>query len=393
MSTGGFGRTGNFASTHRGGVAIFDVSGFGDPAYLGTYVPPCDNPQGGCSFRIRDVEIHDGIAYFSSDRSSSLNGGVFVADLRPDPANPTHLAHLNSPGFAGLDDVHEIALDVVAPDDVFLYATDASNPGTTTVYDVSDPRTSIVKSADITGAATHGVFAQDGVMYGSGFSGVSVFDVSNVGAGTTPALGQFNTAGGFAHSAWPDSFVDDTGQTRNVLYVAHEQGGTHLQVWDVTAVVQGANPSGAQLIATVTNAHLAATQGTGPVTNVHNLFLVDDVLFTSWTAAGMVVLDVSDPRFPQVLDTFDTNSTGTQSNFNGDFGVNAAIGFDRVLIADRATGLWVVDVSHVVPAPSTGWLVVVVCWAGWGGGVGRTRTSAFPRGADSEEVERGTTNE
>ncbi len=76
-STGGFGRTGNFTSTHQGGVVIFDVTDFGDPHYLGTYLPPCDTS--GCSYLIRDVEIHDGIGYFASDRSTSKNGGVFVA--------------------------------------------------------------------------------------------------------------------------------------------------------------------------------------------------------------------------------------------------------------------------------------------------------------------------
>ena len=101
----------------------------------------------------------------------------------------------------------------------------------------------------------------------------------------------------------------------------------------------------------MTNVHLESTQGTGAVTNVHNVFLVDDTLFTSWTAAGMVVLDVSDPTAPQVIDTFDTNIVEGSSNFVGAFGVNAAIGMDRVLISDRATGLWVVDVSRIVPEP------------------------------------------
>ncbi len=354
VSTGGFGRTGNFTATHSGGVAIFDVTEFGDPHYLSTYVPPCDARR--CDYLIRDVEIHDGIGYFSSDRGSAKNGGVFVADLRPDPANPTHLAHLNSTNFSGLNDVHEIGLDPVSASEAFLYANDNSGSGRVSVYDVSDPRTSVTRVADFSGFGTHGVFVEDDVLYVPGTSTVTILDVSDVGNGNIRMLGQFNTPGGFTHSSLPDKYVNGSGQLRNVLYVAHENGGTELQVYDVTDVISGANPSGGQLIATVTNTHLRNTQGTGPVTNPHNFFLVGDVLFSSWTAAGMVVMDVTNPESPLVIDTFDTNTTQTGSFFEGDFGVNAAIGFDRVLISDRATGLWVVDVSQIIPEPSSPFL-------------------------------------
>ncbi len=164
---------------------------------------------------------------------------------------------------------------------------------------------------------------------------------------------------GGTHGSWPDSYVNSSGQTRNVIYVAHENGGTELQVYDVTDVLSGTNPSGGQLISTVTNTHLESTNGTGPVTNPHNLFLVDNHLFSSWTAAGMVVMDVSNPESPLVVDSFDTNTIQTGSFFEGDFGVNAAIGLDRVLIADRAAGLWVVDVSQIVPEPSTALILLV----------------------------------
>ena len=66
----------------------------------------------------------------------------------------------------------------------------------------------------------------------------------------------------------------------------------------------------------------------------------------------MVVLDVSNPAAPRVVDTFDTTNVETTSNFAGNFGVNPSLGLDRILLSDRANGLWVVDVSGVVPEPS-----------------------------------------
>ncbi len=371
VSTGGFERRGNFMGLHRGGVAIFDVTQEGDPEYYGTFRPECTGVA--CSFLIRDVEVHDGIAYFSSDRGAAHNGGVFVVDLRTDPTNPAQLAHLNSTNLSGLNAVHEIGLDVVGPGEAYLYANDSVNGnGRISVYDIGDPRgRGISLLADIPQTPTHGVFADNGVLYVAANNTVTIFDVSDIGNGNFAELGQFPTPGGFTHSSWPDSYVNDIGETRKVIYLAHEQNGTDLQVWDVTEVVSGTDPTGAFQLARVTNLDLEMTQGTGQVTNSHNVFLVDDLLYTSWTVGGMVVFDVSNPADPRVIDTYDTNIVETVSNFAGAFGVNAALGPDRVLISDRATGLWVVDVSSVVPEPST--MVLVCLLIGMGTAIVRRR--------------------
>jgi hypothetical protein len=348
VTTGGFGRRGNFIATHRGGIAIFDVTDPDDPDYYGTYRPDC---KATCGFLTRDVEIHDGVAYVSSDRGANPSGGVFALDVRTDPTNPTQLAHLNDANIGGLNAVHEIGLDVVSDSEAYLYVNNSNQNGRVDVYDISNPRSAISKVAQIDGVSTHGVFAEDGVLYVAGDNDVTLFDVSDVGNGNIKQLGGFLAPGGFTHGSWPDTYVNSSGETRTVLYVTHEASGTDLQVWDVTEIVHGSGTEAMQ-ITSVTNVDLEMAQGTGQITNVHNLFLVGDTLFTSWTVAGMVVFDVSDPENPTVIDTFDTNEVETNSNFAGAFGVNASLGLDRVLISDRANGLWVVDVSHVVPEPS-----------------------------------------
>ncbi|MEM8678050.1 MAG: PEP-CTERM sorting domain-containing protein, partial [Planctomycetota bacterium] len=375
VSTGGFGRTGGFVNEHSGGVAIFDVTADDNPTYLGTYQPPCERPSGDCFFLIRDIEIHDGVGYFSSDNGSRFNGGVFTVDLRANPEQPPLLAHLNSFNNQGLNAVHEIGLDVVSDTEAYLYANDSVNSGRVSVYDISNPRTSIDRTAQLFNVSTHGVYADEGVLYVAGDNTVTLFDVSDVGNGNIPEIGQFGAPGGFTHSSWPDRYVNDMGETRDVLYVTHEQDGTDLQVWDVTDILSGTDPNGAFQIAAVSNVDLAMEQGVGFATNVHNVFLVDDLLFTSWTAAGMVVLDVSDPENPVVIDTYDTNVVEADSNFIGAFGVNASLGMDRVLISDRANGLWVVDVSGVVPEPrGMLGLVAGLLWA-WSRGRRRRQTA------------------
>ena len=215
-----------------------------------------------------------------------------------DPLNPPLVAHLNEADFGSQNAVHEIGLDVVGPGEAYLYVNNSVVNGRVDVLSVGDARDGIHHVATIDGISTHGVFAQDDFLYVAGEQTVTVFDVSDVGNGNAPLQGMFNAPGGFTHSSWPDTYVAANGQTRHVLYVTHESSGTDLQVWDVTEVLNGTDPAGAQLITSVTNLDLETTQGTGPVTNVHNLFLVGDTLFTSWTAAGMVVIDVSDPTRP-----------------------------------------------------------------------------------------------
>jgi hypothetical protein len=351
VTTGGFRRRGGFLSDHFGGVAAFDVTSTGDPEYYGTFHPDCALPT--CSFLIRDAEIYDGVGFFSSNRAVEENGGVFVFDLRSNPTAPVQINHLNQLNHGGLTDIHEIGLDVVGPGEAYLYVIDSQTDGRVSVYDVSNARSEITKVADINGVSTHGAFAQNGVLYVAGDDRVTMYDVSDVGAGNVNELGSFLTPGGFTHSAWSDSYVNKAGESRDVIYLTHEENGTDLQVWDVTGMTQPNSQLPVEMIASISNEHLAATQGTGDITNLHNVFLVGDILFTSWTVGGMVVFNVADPANPLVIDTFDTNPVETDSNFAGAFGVNAAIGMDRVLISDRATGLWVVDVANLVPEPSS----------------------------------------
>lgn len=351
VTTGGFSQRDGFMEQHEGGIAIFDVTADADPEYYGTILPACTVAS--CSFLFRDAEIHDGVGYFSSDRGVGTSGGVVAYDLRTDPTNPTQIAHLNRRNNQGLNAVHEIGLDVVGPGEAYLYVNDSQNSGRISVYDVGDARAGVSKVADIFGVTTHGVIAEDGILYVTADTRVTIFDVSDIGNGNFTQLGQFFAPGGFTHSAWPDTYVNAAGQQRNVLYVTHEADGTNLQIWDVTDTINQTTPDDAELITTVSNVDLATQQGTGNVTNVHNVFLVEDTLFTSWTVGGMVVLDVADPENPQVIDTFDTTPVEGSSNFAGAFGVNPSLGLDRVLISDRATGLWVVDTTTVIPEPST----------------------------------------
>ena len=60
------------------GMAIFDITDFTDPVLVGAYG----------SARFRDVEVHDGIGYFSG------SSATHIVDLRTHPVNPHLLQHV-----------------------------------------------------------------------------------------------------------------------------------------------------------------------------------------------------------------------------------------------------------------------------------------------------------
>ena len=62
----------------------------------------------------------------------------------------------------------------------------------------------------------------------------------------------------------------------------------------------------------------------------------------------MALFDIVNPSIPVLIGTFDTEATNSGANFNGNFGVYPGLGIDRVLISDRSTGLWIIDVTNVV---------------------------------------------
>ncbi len=296
------------------GMAIFDVTDLTNPSHLGTY--------GSAVFR--DVEVHDGIGYFSGSSTTH------IVDLRADPVNP--------PLLKTVEGSHEFNVDNTATGR-FLYLDNFS--GLVRIYDITTPRTpaSIVLKTTLITKGGHSVFAQDGRAYVANVRAreIGVYDVTDIQNGIVSVLTEFATGGGSTHSSWPAGDGD-------YLYVAHEAGGTDLRVFDLS----GTRIEDDNVVEIRSSRFPNTALGAGFVGNVHNLFVVGDLLFTSWTEAGMALFDIVNPSVPVLIGTFDTEATNSGANFNGAFGVYPGLGLDRILISDRSTGLWIIDVTNVV---------------------------------------------
>ena len=86
--------------------------------------------------------------------------------------------------------------------------------------------------------------------------------------------------------------------------------------------------------------------------SAHNVFVLGDRLYISYYVYGLQVLDISDPGNLHLAAYFDTFDMETESIYNGAWGTYPFFGSDNVIISDRRTGLYVVDVindgSHTI---------------------------------------------
>ena len=299
------------------GIVVFDMTDPTQPIVAGSYAP---SGEGG--LQLRDVEVYDGIGYFSSNDG----GGVHIVDVRANPIDPPLLKRVTS-ADGGTNGVHRLNVDVT-DNGTFLYEAGSGNG--VAVFDVTSPRnpSSIVKLAHMNDSA-HDALAKDGRLYISRGSTLTMYDVTDIKNGNAMLLTRFNSGSG-THSSYPS-------ENDEYLYVGHEGGTRDLRVYDLRDLDNVREVGSSRM----TNDELNA----GSLSNVHNQFVFGDFLFNAWSEAGLTVHDITDPRRPVLVGTFDTDSTHTDSSFEGAFGVYPGLGLDRILVADRGSGLWIVDGS------------------------------------------------
>lgn len=345
---------GNIAvmGTYSGrGVYVFDISNPDNPV-LAKWYNPAPTQQ------FLEAVIVNHIGYFGSGIG---NEGVHIVDLA-DPYNPVLLSKVTATNGGGYNVIHEILVS-----GNFLYETDSRTP-TVKVINISNPAAPTFVRNIVTSDLLfiHAVHIANGRLFTSGWGDWSNFDVatgkteiwdiSNV-ASAAPLMGTVNT-GNRAHSSW-------TSTDGNYLYSCRELLDGDLRVYNVT------NPAAPTLVKSI---H-AADLGLNAICP-HNPVVMGNLLFVAWYQAGLQVFDISDPANPVRIGQYDTfpgafNKTeameklsaepmagvcGTDSllralpgTFDGNWAVFPFLGLNKVLLADLATGLYIVDVTPVLP--------------------------------------------
>ena len=319
---------GNFAylASYAGtGVMIIDISNPGAPVLAGFY-----DPENGAQFK--DVVVLDGIGYCSSDDGR----GVFIADFK-DPKNPRTLFNI-TPNQNGFASVHELYVS-----DGLLFEADSRRPSIK-VFDVANPAQPVfVRDVATTDTIfIHNMFALQGRLYTSGWSGrTDIYDIRNIRTQSPPLLGTI-LSGGASHSSW----VSNDGR---LLASCRETPNGDVQLFDI------ANPANPQRLATI-NAQTMGLNWERDAYTPHNPVIVGNLLFVSWYQAGTALFDISNPSQPELIaryDTFPGPVACPIDCYGGNWGVYPLLGLDRVLLSDLDGGLLIVDYSAVGKGPKT----------------------------------------
>jgi choice-of-anchor B domain-containing protein len=130
-----------------------------------------------------------------------------------------------------------------------------------------------------------------------------------------------------AHSCW----VSEDGET---VFTGSETTGGHIMSWDVSDL------SNVEFL----DEWLPED---GENWSAHNVFVLGDRLYISYYVYGLQVLNISDPSNLELAAFYDTFDQDTQSIYNGAWGAYPFFGSENVIISDRRTGLYVVDVEGV----------------------------------------------
>ena len=238
------------------------------------------------------INEDSGFAYICGSFDGRSDGGLFVLDLNPDPVNPT---------YAG------------AWRDAY-------------VHDVQ-----VVTYKQGPNAGREIAFASSG-LEGRGSPRLRIIGVSIKTNLWTISTADYPFAA-FAHQAWLSEdkqrlFLNDEFDERNAGIP------TSTKVFDVSDLE---------------NPRYLSEISTGLPSTDHNLMVVGDILFEANYTSGLRILSISEETFGEELGYFDTFPASDEVGFAGAWGVYAKFPSGTVIVSDIASGLFMLDVSQLVP--------------------------------------------
>lgn len=279
--------------TSDGGLYVIDVT---DPA----------NPT--LTATLEEAEAHDVVVWSNYAYTVTGHGGEgdlgVVYDLA-DPTNPVPVGTFPS------------GHNLFVSDRGYMYSAQPGVGAYDLVPDPTDPAPIWRDGSD----RGHDVTVVDDVLLDfHGFDGTRLYDASDPFSPASLQVLESDSVR-FHHSGW----VSDDGR---YLYINDElpsnlNRNPDITVWDLAA---------GEMIATFRDT----------LSTVHNSYVVCDRLVVAYYAKGLVLLDVSDPSDPTLLDAYDTDSEAVgEGLFLGAWGAFPYTRSGNVLVSDVRKGLYI----------------------------------------------------
>jgi hypothetical protein len=271
-----------------------------------------------------DVQLKGTTLYVAQELgvgSEEVLPGVSIFDVT-DPAMPREIGTLDrTDGDPSLESCHNVW---PPPDRELLFCASTSTGEivilSTGEQDGTPAAPVVLASIDPPAGRAHDMFARGDRLYSAWLDGgFTVHDISDPSA---PALlGSARYTGAISHNVWPNSAGD-------ILVSTDEIDGGHIRIWDAE------DPEAITQIGEFQPA---------PASIVHDVEVVDDVMYIAHYTAGLVIADLADPRAPRQLaaaDFYDEpEGSGPLDSFAGAWGVEARP--PLVYVSGMESGLWI----------------------------------------------------
>ena len=313
------------------GTYIIDISTTPSTPQLVSFVPGSESSH-------RDIKTYQNFMYVSTEANMPNSElyeqgeyyiqpqGIQVVDLS-NPSNPIIVGE-----WDGVVQSHNIMdadgyLYIIGSNDLLSYDGLQESWGLDDliILDLEDP-SNPQKVGGWSSQYLHDVCIDGDILYGCAIyiDEMYAFDISDK---ANPTLVASWPGVPHAHSCW----VSEDGGT---VFTGSETTGGHIMSWDVSD------------LSNVEFLDEWLPEG-GEDWSAHNVFVLGDRLYISYYVYGLQVIDISDPSNLELAAFYDTFDQETQSIYNGAWGTYPFFGSENVIISDRRTGLYVVDVEGI----------------------------------------------
>lgn len=264
----------------------------------------------------RDIKTYNGYAYVTTEATD----GLMIIDLTslPDETGITYST------FWG--DLWTSAHNLYIDENGILYIFGANRDnGGVIMYDLNDDPLLPEEIGDYEAAYVHDGMARGDTLYtGNIYEGT--FSVVDIADKTDPIyLGGAETPSSFCHNVW----VSDDG---DYVYSTDEVAGAFIAGYDISDLDDVEETDRVQF-------------DPGSSTIVHNAFVLDDYVITSYYKAGVTIHDVSDPENIIQTGHYDTSPL-SGSGYGGAWGVYPFLPSGNLLVSDIEEGLVVLGPSY-----------------------------------------------
>lgn len=286
------------------GTSIIDITDPANPVEI-NFIPSASSTW-------KDIKTYQTYCYVVNETS----GGIQIIDLSDLPNSANLITSSNV-----LSASHNLYIDEPAG---ILYAEGEGGLGVR-IVSLADPENP-VQVAGINGQC-HDIYAQNDLLVVSeGTTGsFGFYDVSNPASPTF--LQRLNVpAGGYAHNAW---FTADN----NYMMTTEETSGKTVKHWDISDLGN----------ITLVSEVLA------PDGIAHNAHIKREFAYVSHYGDGLRIYDLSDPNNVTEAGFYDTYP-GPAGGFEGNWGAYPFLTTGKILVSDRATGLYVVQFDGAIDA-------------------------------------------